>query len=144
MNAGDITLETGDIDWGVNEALADIDYNGTFEDSGIKVESSGLAGGVARGEEALTLLDSPSHRDQFLDEIFEVKAVVSFSMPSLNLHSNHFDLFPPSARGLPQNAFVRTQFHRDIQFRDIPIERWPGQPHLGQYRESARRCSNRN
>jgi len=84
LNAGDIILETGDIDWGENEALADIDYNGTFEDSGIKVESSGLAGGVAKNEEALTLLDSPSHRDQFLDEIFELEAFLKMRLFELN------------------------------------------------------------
>lgn len=75
LNAGDVTLETGDIDWGDIETIepAEIDYNISLEDSGIKVEGSGLAGGVAKGDEALSLLDSPSHRDQFLDEIFEVK-----------------------------------------------------------------------
>lgn len=75
LNSGDVTLETGDIDWGdvdANDSSADIDFNVSIEDSGIKVEGSGLAGGVARGTEALTLLDSPQHRDQFLDEVFEV------------------------------------------------------------------------
>lgn len=75
MNSEAVTLETGDIDWGdsdVNDNAADIDFNVSIEDSGIKVEDSGLAGGVAKGAEALLLLDSPQHRDQFLDEIFEV------------------------------------------------------------------------
>lgn len=75
MNANDVVLETGEIDWGdVGNAdiPAEIDFNISLEDSGIKVEGSGLSGGIAKGEEALTLLDSPSHRDQFLDEIFEV------------------------------------------------------------------------
>lgn len=34
---------------------------------------SGLDGGVARGEEAFTVLDNPFHRDQFINEIYEVR-----------------------------------------------------------------------
>lgn len=69
-----VTLEAGgDIDWGEDQAAVnEIDFNISLEDSGIKVESSGLAGGVAKNEQALTILDSPSYREQFLDELFEV------------------------------------------------------------------------
>lgn len=73
-------METGDINWGddveSNDISAEIDFNVSIEDSGIKVEDSGVAGGVARGTEALTLLDSPQHREQFLDEIFEVSTSI--------------------------------------------------------------------
>lgn len=76
-----VTLEEGgDIDWGEDSAAAEvneIDYNISLEDSGIKVEGSGLAGGIAKNDEALTVLDSPSYREQFLDELFEVFAVVA-------------------------------------------------------------------
>lgn len=43
-----------------------------MKDSGITVESSGMEGGVAKNNEALTVLDSPNYREQFLDELFEV------------------------------------------------------------------------
>lgn len=63
----------GDINWGDEPVAADdIDFDISLEDSGIKVESSGLAGGVAKNDQALTILDSPSYREQFLDELFEV------------------------------------------------------------------------
>jgi hypothetical protein len=43
-----------------------------LEESGIVVEDSGISGGVAKNEEAYSILDSPVHREQFLDEIYEV------------------------------------------------------------------------
>lgn len=72
----DVTLETGDIDWGIDEANADeINFDISLKDSGITVESSGMEGGVARNSEALTVLDSPAYREQFLDELFEVSLI---------------------------------------------------------------------
>lgn len=71
----EVTLETGDIDWGIDEANADeIDFDISLKDSGITVESSGMEGGVAKNGEALTVLDSPIYREQFLDELFEVRS----------------------------------------------------------------------
>lgn len=63
--------DDGIIDWGDvgdPEVIADI----SLEESGIVVADSGLDGGVARGEEAFTVLDNPYHRDQLIDEVFEV------------------------------------------------------------------------
>lgn len=71
-DASDVTLETGDIDWGNDEVSADINFDISLKDSGITVESSGMEGGLAKNNEALTVLDNPSHREQFLDELFEV------------------------------------------------------------------------
>lgn len=63
--------DDGAIDWGdVGEPEVIVDVS--LEESGIVVADSGLDGGVARGEEAFTVLDNPFHRDQFIDEIFEV------------------------------------------------------------------------
>lgn len=74
-SASEVTLETGDIDWGaVDEPNAEIDFDISIKDSGITIESSGMEGGVARNTEALTVLDSPNHREQFLDELFEVNS----------------------------------------------------------------------
>lgn len=38
----------------------------------IEVEDSGVAGGVAKGDEARTLLLNPKTRSQFMDELHEV------------------------------------------------------------------------
>lgn len=72
-NGDGVSLETGDIDWGVDEPNADeISFEISLKDSGITVESSGMEGGIARNHEALTVLDNPNYREQFLDELFEV------------------------------------------------------------------------
>lgn len=69
----EVTLETGDIDWGLDEPNAEeINFDISLKDSGITIESSGMEGGVARNHEALTVLDSPNYREQVLDELFEV------------------------------------------------------------------------
>lgn len=86
-----VTLEAGDdIDWGEDQAAVnEIDFNISLEDSGIKVESSGLGGGVAKNDQALTILDSPSYREQFLDELFEVirrSAFFESNYPFLSLN----------------------------------------------------------
>lgn len=63
-----------DVDWGdIAEPIGIEDIS--LEESGIVVAASGLDGGVARGDEAFTVLDGPSHRDQFIDEIYEVRLV---------------------------------------------------------------------
>lgn len=67
-----VVEDNGAIDWGdvgEPELIADI----SLEESGIVVADSGLDGGVAREEEAFTVLDNPIHRDQFMDEVFEVR-----------------------------------------------------------------------
>jgi hypothetical protein len=49
-----------------------IDFNISLEESGIVVQSSGAEGVVARGKEALTILDNPETRNTFIDELMEV------------------------------------------------------------------------
>lgn len=72
-NGNDVALEGGEIDWGIEESNgAEVDFNISLQDSGITVEGCGMSGGVARNSDALTVLDSPSYREQFLDELFEV------------------------------------------------------------------------
>lgn len=71
-NIQEVTLETGDIDWGSDETnTTEINFDISLKDSGITVESSGMEGGIAKSHEALTVLDSPIYREQFLDELFE-------------------------------------------------------------------------
>lgn len=54
-----------EIDWGVGE----VDDSAVLE---IEVEDSGVSGGVARGEDARTLLLNPKTRAQFIDELHEL------------------------------------------------------------------------
>ena len=55
--------------------MQEIDFSISLEESGIVVESSGTEGGVAKGKEALTLLDNPVSRNKFIDELMEVSTV---------------------------------------------------------------------
>lgn len=79
------SIDTGDIDWGEIEvvpAADSISFDLSLEESGIVVADSGMDGGVARGAEAYTLLDSTSHRDQLFDELYEVilLKIISFEI----------------------------------------------------------------
>lgn len=67
----------GEIDWGdenIDEAIEDenIDYNISLEESGIVVEAAGHEGGIATGSKAYTILDNPSTRNDFINQLFEV------------------------------------------------------------------------
>lgn len=78
-----MTLESGDIDWGddgnADSAADKIDFDISLKESGIEVQSSGLAGGIAKNEEALLILDSPQYRERFIDELFEVSLCMPFN-----------------------------------------------------------------
>lgn len=80
-------LEVGDIDWGEPIAEADnsdpIDFNISLEESGIVVESGGQSGGIAKGDEAYTILDSPSYRDQFINDLMEIEAFLKMRLYEL-------------------------------------------------------------
>ncbi|XP_067632869.1 CDK5RAP3 protein homolog [Eurosta solidaginis] len=85
---GDVAGDNGeDIDWGIesptNNAV-EINFEIPIEEFGIVVESAGMDGGIAKGEQALTLLDSPSYRDRFLDEIYELEAFLRMRLYELN------------------------------------------------------------
>ncbi|XP_028026242.1 CDK5 regulatory subunit-associated protein 3 [Bombyx mandarina] len=70
-----------EIDWGnidiasadENSLLADIEAV-SLEGAGIVIEEQGMTGGVARGKDALTLLDNPSTRNQFIDQLVELES----------------------------------------------------------------------
>lgn len=82
-----ITLETGDIDWGAEETAApagEIDFNIQLEEYGIVVEGMGMDGGIAKGDQAYTILDSPNYRSKFLDEIYELEAFLKMRVFELN------------------------------------------------------------
>lgn len=83
-----MNLVAGDIDWGGNVEVAtdgaEIDFNISLEESGIVVESDGMSGGVAKGEEAFKILDSPQYRENFLDELFEVESFLKMRLFELS------------------------------------------------------------
>ncbi|XP_057669911.1 CDK5RAP3-like protein [Diorhabda carinulata] len=86
------TIDFGDngndqnIDWGTNNSEegfeivshADLDIN--LEESGIVVEKTGLDGGVAKGEEALTILDNPKIQEQVINNLVELSAFITMRL----------------------------------------------------------------
>lgn len=81
------TVEEGDIDWGDVQleeggggGEQQIDFDISLEESGIVVEGGGMSGGVARGEEAFTVLDAAQYRDQFMDELYELEAFLKMRL----------------------------------------------------------------
>ncbi|XP_043464206.1 CDK5 regulatory subunit-associated protein 3 [Leptopilina heterotoma] len=92
IDFGDVNLAAeGDIDWGdVNvEQIGEgeIDYNISLE-SGIVVEADGHDGGVATGKEALTVLDNPSTRNEFIDQLFELEAFLKLRLYEFKSDNN--------------------------------------------------------
>lgn len=76
----DVELETGDIDWGQIDMLNDaheaaIDFSTTDDATlDIVVQEAGVEGGVAKDNEALTMLDYHKTRNMFIDDIMEVRS----------------------------------------------------------------------
>lgn len=90
INFGDdaeVNLEVGEINWGDDAdvpAEAEIDFNISLEGSGIVVESDGMTGGVAKNEEAYSMLDSPHYRDNLLDELYELESFLKLRLYELS------------------------------------------------------------
>lgn len=88
IDFGDENVETveGDIDWGgieVDDGAGQdqqIDFDISLEESGIVVEGGGMSGGVARNEEAFTVLDAEKYRDQFIDELYELESFLKMRL----------------------------------------------------------------
>ncbi|XP_050304864.1 CDK5 regulatory subunit-associated protein 3 [Anthonomus grandis grandis] len=51
-----------------------------FEESGIVVEQSGQDGGIARGQEALTILDNPETREQIINDLCELESFLKMRL----------------------------------------------------------------
>ncbi|XP_063992598.1 CDK5 regulatory subunit-associated protein 3 [Diachasmimorpha longicaudata] len=83
----EINLEGGDIDWGNLEdedGHGDaVDFNISLEESGIVVEAAGHEGGTATGNEALTILDNPKTRSDFIDQLLELEAFLKLRLYEL-------------------------------------------------------------
>lgn len=85
-DGGEIDLEPGNIDWGTETAAeeAEINFDISLEESGIVVEEGGNAGGVAKGDEAYLILDSPLYKDKLLDELYELEAFLKMRLYELS------------------------------------------------------------
>ncbi|XP_018303630.1 CDK5 regulatory subunit-associated protein 3 isoform X2 [Mycetomoellerius zeteki] len=74
----------GDIDWGDENAeqstMGEIDCNVSLEESGIVVETVDHEGGVATGSEAYTILDYPTTRSEFINQLFELEAFMKLRL----------------------------------------------------------------
>ncbi|RZC38538.1 hypothetical protein BDFB_013304 [Asbolus verrucosus] len=102
IDFGDISVENNDfdfgeqskIDWGTPsteedfEIVSHIDVEVSLEESGIVVEKSGMDGGIAKGTEALTLLDNPKTRDQIINELMELDAFLKMRLFELSNDSD--------------------------------------------------------
>ncbi|KAM3967080.1 CDK5RAP3 protein homolog [Aphomia sociella] len=84
---GDAAAE---IDWGnIDAAPENVDLSASIadvslEESGIVVEEQGMGGGVARGKDALTLLDNPTTRNQFIDQLVELESFLKMRLYETN------------------------------------------------------------
>ncbi|KAJ2947326.1 hypothetical protein O0L34_g17040 [Tuta absoluta] len=77
----------GEIDWGNIDSAGSADLNlsadiaaVSLEESGIVVEGTGLLGGVARGRDALSLLDNPTTRSQIQDQLVELESFLKMRL----------------------------------------------------------------
>ncbi|KAJ8929294.1 hypothetical protein NQ314_018049 [Rhamnusium bicolor] len=100
IDFGDTTLsENQDIDWGsLNteegfEIVTHEDLEINLEESGIVVENSGLDGGIATGDEALTILDNPKIHEQIINSLVELSAFLKMRLYEM---SNDSDLLAMS------------------------------------------------
>lgn len=93
-------VDQADIDWGTSsstdngfEIIDQVDFDINLEESGIVVENSGLDGGVARGNDALTVLDNPKTREMIINELLELEAFLKMRLFEM---SNESDLLSMS------------------------------------------------
>ncbi|KAK8733183.1 hypothetical protein OTU49_006511 [Cherax quadricarinatus] len=87
---------SGEIDWGnltevntqtVNWDVGEIDNITTAD---IVVEDSGVAGGVAKDSEALSVLYNPKTRNQFIDELYELQGFLGQRISELKYEGSVF------------------------------------------------------
>ncbi|GJQ77860.1 hypothetical protein Trydic_g16114 [Trypoxylus dichotomus] len=88
-------MSEGDIDWGTLNTIEDdfeivehVDLDINLEESGIVVEKSGLDGGIAKGNDAYTLLDNPSTQDLILNDLMELKAFLNMRLYEMSTDSD--------------------------------------------------------
>ncbi|XP_050433302.1 CDK5 regulatory subunit-associated protein 3 [Adelges cooleyi] len=88
-NAQENDAEDEEIDWGdLDDQTDNIDYGITLEESGIVVESPQVDGSVAKGNEALTLLDNYQTRNEFINDILELESFLNMRLLELSHDTN--------------------------------------------------------
>ncbi|GBP11536.1 CDK5RAP3-like protein [Eumeta japonica] len=61
----------------------EVNFDIPIEEYGIVVEGAGMDGGIAKGDQAYTILDSPNYREKFTDELYELDAFLSMRLYEL-------------------------------------------------------------
>lgn len=112
--------QTGDIDWGDSdngfEIIEHVDLNINLEESGIVVEKSGLDGGVAKGTEALTILDNPKTRETIINELVELEAFLKMRLYEM---SNESDMLSVSQMQDASNILQMQTFESVTTLHDL-------------------------
>lgn len=119
--AAEISVEqTGDIDWGDSdngfEMIEHVDLDINLEESGIVVEKSGLDGGVAKGIDALTILDNPKTREAIANELVELEAFLKMRIFEM---SNESDLLSVSQMQEASNILQMQTFESVTGLHDL-------------------------
>lgn len=112
--------QTGDIDWGESEngfeIIEHVDLNVNLEESGIVVEKSGLDGGVAKGVDALSILDNPKTREAIINELVELEAFLKMRLFEM---SNESDLLSVSQMQEASNILQMQTFESITAVHDL-------------------------
>lgn len=115
-----VVEQTGDIDWGDSdngfEIIEHVDLNTNLEESGIVVEKSGLDGGIARGIDALTVLDNPKTRETVINELVELEAFLKMRLFEM---SNESDLLSVSQMQEASNILQIQTFESVTALHDL-------------------------
>ena len=125
---GEIDFGETEIDFGSRDGC-EIDY-GDVDVSAIVVEEGGLAGGVAKDEEALRLLDNRRTRALILDELDELSGFLtqrlvekSSSGAKYNLVSNEDDMDPDNLKQMIEAAEKITNRLTESQVQQLQLIR---------------------
>ncbi|CAH1119535.1 unnamed protein product [Phaedon cochleariae] len=93
IDFGEVTPEEQNIDWGSSgeegfEIVSHKDVAVNLEESGIVVERTGIDGGLAKGDEALTILDNPKTQEQIINNLMELGAFLKMRLYEMSNDSN--------------------------------------------------------
>lgn len=99
IDFGDVTVgEEQQIDWGSTtneegfEIVSHDDVSLNLEESGIVVEKTGTDGGIATGDDALTILDNPKTREQIINNLLELSSFLKMRIFEMSNESDHFSV----------------------------------------------------
>ncbi|KAI4471454.1 cdk5 regulatory subunit-associated protein 3 [Holotrichia oblita] len=108
-------MSEGDIDWGTLNTIEDdfeivdhVDLDINLEESGIVVEKSGLDGGIAKGNDAYSLLDNPSTQNLILNDLMELKAFLNMRLYEMSGDSDLLSMSQIDAPTLLQMQTVES------------------------------------